>query len=69
MPDYTLGESTGFPFEETTANISAGDCVVPINLAQNVSELHAFLFGQEGYNPSDTVRGISDQISSDTGIY
>lgn len=65
---YTLSESTGFPFELQAANISAGDCVVPVNLAQNVSQLHAYLFGDEGYTPSQTVQDISNQIINTTGI-
>lgn len=66
---YSLGESTGFPFEQMPADLeSAGDCVVPVNLAQNVSELHAFLFGTEGYTPSQTVQEISNEIINATGI-
>jgi len=68
ISNYTLGENTGFPFELQAANISAGDCVIPVNLAQNVSELHAFLFGTENYTPSQTVQEISAQIIADTGI-
>jgi hypothetical protein len=60
----SLGETTGFPFELQAANIAAGDCVVPVNLANNVSELHAFLYGTEGYTPSSTVQQISDEIIS-----
>ena len=65
----SLGETTGFPFELQAANIAAGDCVVPVNLANNVSELHAFLYGTEGYTPSSTVQQISDEIAYTTGIY
>lgn len=68
MSDVTLGDSAGFPFEQQAANIQAGDCVVPVNLAQNVTELHAFLFGQNDYTPSQTVQEISQQIINDTGI-
>ena len=65
----SLGETTGFPLELQAANIAAGDCVVPVNLANNVSELHAFLYGTEGYTPSSTVQQISDEIAYTTGIY
>ncbi len=65
---YNIQETTGFPFNQMAANIAAGDCVVPVNLAANVSQLHAYLFGDEGYTPSQTVQGISDKIISDTGI-
>ena len=43
--------------------------VVPINLAQNVSELHEYLFGVQGYTPSSTVQEISDYIANYTGVY
>ncbi|MDD2958070.1 MAG: LCP family protein [Lachnospiraceae bacterium] len=65
---YTLGENTGFPFDQTPDNNSAGDCVVPVNLAQNVTQLHAFLFGTEGYTPSAAVQQISNEIINNTGI-
>ena len=65
---YNIVDSVGFPFEQTAADISAGDCVIPVNLAANVSELHGYLFGEEGYSPSQTVQEISNKIISDTGI-
>ena len=65
----TLLDSVGFPFELQAANISAGDCVVPVNLAQNVSELHAYLYQQSGYTPTQTVQDISNEIAYTTGIY
>ena len=43
--------------------------MIPINLAENVSQLHSYLYGSEGYTPSDVVQEISDQISYTTGIY
>ncbi len=69
VTDYQLVDSTGFPFELVAANIAAGDCVVPVNLAQNVSELHAYLYQKNGYEPSETVKQISDEIANTTGIY
>ena len=65
---YKIAAQTGFPFDMTAANIAAGDCVVPVSLANNVTQLHEFLFGDTGYIPSETVQGISAQISADTGI-
>ncbi len=69
VSDYQLVDSTGFPFELVAANIAAGDCVVPVNLAQNVSELHAYLYQKNNYVPSETVQQISDEIANTTGIY
>ena len=69
ITDCSLTETGGFPFDLQAVNISAGDCVVPVNLAQNVSQLHTFLYAQTGYTPSETVQQISAQISAATGIY
>ena len=66
---YEIVGSTGFPYNQQSANISAGDCVVPVNLAANVSQLHEELFGAIGYTPSQTVQEISNKISNDTGLY
>ena len=66
---YDIGETTGFPMDKDTADIpSAGDCVVPKNLASNVVQLHQFLFSGESYTPSSTVQEISNQIINNTGI-
>lgn len=65
---YNIVDSTGFPYNQTAANISAGDCVVPVNLANNVSQLHEELFGEVGYTPSSTVQEISNTIINNTGI-
>ena len=65
---YKIADSTGFPFNQTTADIAAGDCVIPVDLAANVTQLHAWLFGEENYTPSQTVQEISNKIISDTGI-
>ena len=44
-----------------------GDIVVPTNLAQNVTELHKFLFGEENYQVSDEVQRRSDTIEGIVG--
>ena len=46
---YKLGDSQGFPFEKTDGIIyrTAGDVVVPLGLAENVEELHKFLYPNE----------------------
>ncbi len=67
---FHLGETTGFPQARGDANMGKkGAVVVPATLESNVIELHKFLFGDESYTPSDTVKKISAKISSDTGIY
>ena len=66
---YTMNETVGFPFEKTTMTVNGSDCVIPINLAENVSQLHSYLYGSEDYTPSDVVQEINNQISYTTGIY
>ena len=68
IASYNLVDTTGFPFEVQTANISAGDCVIPVNLEQNVLQLHQWMFGSDGYTPSDKVKEISNKIINETGI-
>ena len=68
VASYNIGPTTGFPFNYQAANISAGDCVVPVNLAKNVSELHQWMFESSEYNPSPTVQEISNTIINNTGI-
>ncbi len=63
--EYTLGENTGFPFEEfrTTDTLSGkGDVVLASTLTENVSKLHEFLFDTKDYTPSSAVQTISDTI-------
>lgn len=65
---YSIADTSGFPYDKLAANVDAGDCVVPVNLAANVKQLHAYLFGDTDYTPSETVQTISNQIISNTGI-
>ncbi len=69
ITSYHLSETVGWPFEKQTAETSAGDCVVPVNLAKNVIELHEFLYPDEEYEVSSKVQEISDNIAYTTGIY
>lgn len=66
---YHMSETVGFPFDKTTMELAAGDCVIPVGLAVNVSQLHSYLYGSEAYVPSETVQQISNTISEHTGIY
>ena len=66
---YTIGSTSGFPFEMTTGDLSdAGDAVIPIGLEDDVQQLHKYLFETEDYEPSKTVQAISDAIISRTGV-
>lgn len=65
---YQLGETSGFPFEKTTHRYSKeGDVVIPCDLASNVSSLHAFLFDNTAYTPSQAVQKNSSDIINTTG--
>ena len=65
---YTIADTQGFPYDKVAADVDAGDCVVPVNLAANVKQLHEYLFGETDYTVSDTVQQISNQIINNTGI-
>lgn len=67
---FHLGETTGFPQARGDVNMGKkGSVVVPQTLETNVVKLHEFLFGDESYAPSQTVKNISAKISADTGMY
>ena len=67
---YHIGDTMGFPAARGEASIpKKGACVIPQTLESNVIALHEFLFGEEGYEPSKTVKEISAKIASDTGMY
>lgn len=64
---YYLGDQAGFPLEEHrgNANINGGSMVVPQTLEQTAIDLHTFLYGESNYEPSNTVKNISNKIVSD----
>ncbi len=69
---YTIVDEGGFPTEDmrTSDTIgSDGSCVVPLSLEDNVVWLHEFLFDEEEYEVSSTVRECSDKIEAYTSKY
>ena len=65
---YSIGETTGFPFVKGSGTIPGrGSCVFPMTLKSNVTQLHEFLYGTEGYQPSAKVVKISGEIASVVG--
>lgn len=69
---YRITETAGFPQESmrATGTIgSKGSCVIPTDLEGNVKWLHSFLFGADGYEPSDKVKECSRKIYEDTNGY
>lgn len=71
LTKYSLAESEGFPFEKADGITypEAGDVVVAQGLAENVRELHEFLYPHEvSEEVSDTVQTISVEITNLTGV-
>ncbi len=72
IANYNIAGDAGFPQQEMLATGTIGkkgSCVVPVDLASNVSWLHSFLFNEEGYTVSSAVQSYSEKIHSDTVSY
>lgn len=69
---YHVTASDGFPFEggRAGANVgSKGSCVIPVDLEENVRQLHQVLYPEERYAPSNQVQKIDEEIREQTGEY
>lgn len=69
---YHVTESDGFPFEggRAGANVgSKGSCVIPVDLEENVRQLHQVLYPEERYTPSEKVCEICEEIKEQTGEF
>lgn len=65
---YQMGESTGFPFYKefvSTWRIKDDYPVFAMDLENNVTQLHEFLYGTRDYEPSDTVKTISAELRAE----
>ncbi len=64
-----IADTSGFPNEQyrTVGYIGDQSCVIPIHLTDNVTWLHQYLFGDTDYEVSQTVQGISSEISARSG--
>ena len=58
---YSVDDTTGFPTSYKFSNVK-GSIIVPTTLETNVIELHKFLYGDEAYTPSATVKANSENI-------
>lgn len=70
--NYRIVDEAGFPEQSmlSTGNLGAkGSCVVPRDLESNVVWLHGFLFGEENYAVSSTVKECSAKVKSDSAPY
>ena len=68
MFNYNIEYTSGFPFEHLETDIGDLDAVIPVTLADNVRELHEFLFDDTGYEVSANVKAYSDKIEADSGF-
>ena len=63
---FHLEAASGFPFQLEAKRIQENgaeiDYVFPVDLADNVAELHQFLYGTEDYQVSSQVKAISQAI-------
>jgi LCP family protein required for cell wall assembly len=67
LASYKIVDSTGWPYETKGATINGVWYGPPITLESNVKELHEKVYGQTDYEPSDTVKEISNKIIKKTG--
>ena len=66
---YELDVTTGFPFTWNTMNHDTlGSILIPCDLETNVKMLHKFLYGNDTYEASDTVKNTSQEIVNMTGF-
>ncbi|MDO4621262.1 MAG: LCP family protein, partial [Lachnospiraceae bacterium] len=72
MFNYNIEKTTGFPFEHLEKKVYVGtrslDCVVPVTLETNVQQLHEFLFDEQNYQVSETVKLYSQDIQTLTNL-
>lgn len=67
--DYQITESTGFPFAYDPLTMDEqGSVLVAADMSTNVAALHAYLYGDTAYSPSEAVVAISDEIKTETGV-
>lgn len=72
IADYSIVEEEGFPQPDlrTVGNIGGkGSCVVPLDLESNVVWLHKFLFDDEDYSVTESVKEYGRQIQAETSPY
>lgn len=70
--DYTVVDNTGIPFKKNLVGAfvgKKGSCVVPYDLEENVIQLHQFLYNDEDYEPSETVKRYNEEIRRQTAAY
>ena len=62
--DFNISSGAGWPYNVTSGLIDGVSYVFADDLYTNTQELHEKMFGQEGYEPSETVQNMSNTIIS-----
>ena len=66
---YKVVDTAGFPFAYEAKELSdKGNCLVAADMASNVEALHEYLYGADKYVISGTVKQISSNIESISGV-
>ena len=68
ITSYKMTDSVGWPYEHSDWSEGAY-YNIPVTLSENVSRLHEEFFAQDGYEPTQDVQSISENISCRTGYY
>lgn len=61
---YDIVTSMGWPYETSGKMINGIYYGVPVDLEANVIKLHKEVFGEENYEPSETVKQISNKLKN-----
>lgn len=69
LNSYKITESKSWPYKMTDKMINNIYYGPPVTLKSNVTQLHEEFFEQQDYDPTDTVKSVSDNISSVTGLW
>lgn len=67
MIDFNIKSGAGWPYHVTGGYLNGISYVFPDDLAANTKELHEKMFGQENYEPTETVKAISSTIAATVG--
>ena len=66
---FNITKSFGWPYSTTGVHINGQFYGPPATLETNVVKLHKEIFGQDDYVVNDTVKAISDEIETKTGVH
>jgi len=64
---YSIASTAGFPGTKFCKTVSGNDFVFADGFAENVSALHDFLYGTDGYTPSTAVQTSGKEIDDHAG--